>query len=88
MLDNCKSRCECEELSVNGMCDKRFIWNPSNYECECDKLCNFGEYLNYKNCKYRKRLIYKVAEKRSESIDGNEMIYNSTLNATPKGKIK
>ena len=24
-------------------------------ECECDKLCYVGEYLNYKNCKCRKR---------------------------------
>ena len=27
------------------MCDERFIWNPSNCECECDKSCNIGEYL-------------------------------------------
>ena len=23
-------------------CDKRFIWNPSNYNCECNKSCNVG----------------------------------------------
>ena len=22
------------------MCDKGFIWNPSNCECECDKSCD------------------------------------------------
>ena len=33
------------------MCDKGFIWNPSDCECECDKLCNAGEDLDYKNCK-------------------------------------
>ena len=27
------------------MCDKGFIWNPSNCECECDKACDVGEYL-------------------------------------------
>ena len=28
------------------MCDKGFIWNPSNCECECDKSCHIGEYLD------------------------------------------
>ena len=32
------------------MCDKGFIWNLSNCECECDKSCDIGEYLDYKNC--------------------------------------
>ena len=57
------------------MCDKGFIWNPSNCECECDKLCDAGEYLDYKNCKCRKRLIVKLVEEYSENIDGNEMLY-------------
>ena len=30
-----KCRCECKELIDKGMCDKRFIWNPGNGECEC-----------------------------------------------------
>ena len=59
-----------------GICDKGFIWNPSNCECECDKSCDVGKFLNYKNCKYRKRLIDKLAEECSEDINGNEMIYN------------
>ena len=25
------------------MCDKGFIWNPSNGECECDKVCETFE---------------------------------------------
>ena len=57
------------------MCDKGFIWNPSNCECECDKLCDAGEYLDYKNCECRKRLIVKLVEEYSENIDGNEMLY-------------
>ena len=61
------------------MCDKGFIWNPSNCECECDKLCDVGEYLDYKNCKCRKRLIDKLVEEYSENIDGNKMLYNETL---------
>ena len=61
------------------MCDKGFIWNLSNCECECDKLCDDGEYLDYKNCKYRKRFIDKLVEECSENIDGNKIIYNETL---------
>ena len=42
------------------MCDKGFIWNPSNCECECDKSCNIGEYLDYKNHRCRKKVIDKL----------------------------
>ena len=62
------------------MCDKGFIWNPSNCEGEFDKSCGVGEYLDYKNCKCRKWVIDKLVEKCSEKIDGNEMIYIGTLN--------
>ena len=55
-----KCRCECKELIDKGMCDKGFIWNPRNCECECDKSCDIGEYLDYKNCKRRKRIIDKL----------------------------
>ena len=34
-----------------GSCDKGFIWNLSNCDCECDKLCDIG------NCKCRKKLV-------------------------------
>ena len=52
----------------------------SNCECKCDKLCDVGGYLDYKNCKCRKRLIDRLVEECSENIDGNKMVYNSTLN--------
>ena len=78
--DHDKCRCECKELFDNGRCDKGIIWNPSNCKCECGKLCNVGEYLDYKNYKCRKRLTDKLVERCSENIDGNETIYNSTLN--------
>ena len=50
-----KCRCECKELIDKGRCDKLFIWNPSRCECECDKSCDVGKYLDYKNCKCRKK---------------------------------
>ena len=54
-----------------GICDKGFIWNPSNCECECDKSCDVGDYLDFENC--RKRLIDKLVEECIENID--EKIY-------------
>ena len=61
------------------MCEKGFIWNPSNCECECDKSCDIGEYPDYENCNFRKKIIDKLVEECSENIDGNEMLYNETL---------
>ena len=48
-------------------------------ECSCDKLRNAGEHLDYKNCKCGNKLIEKLVEEYSENIDGNEMIYNGTI---------
>ena len=61
-----------------GRCDKGFICNPSI--CECDKSCDIGQYLDYKNCKCREKRISKLVEECSEDIDGNEMVFNATLN--------
>ena len=55
-----KCRCECKEFIDKGVCDKGFIWNPSN--CECNKACDVGEYLDYENCKCRKKLVDECAE--------------------------
>ena len=48
--------------------------------CECDKSCDVREYLDYKNCKCRKRLIHKLVKECNENIDGNKMIYDRTIN--------
>ena len=44
------------------MCNKGFIWNLSNCDCECDKACDVGEYLDYENCKCKKKLVDECAE--------------------------
>ena len=62
------------------ICDKGFAWNPSNWEFECDKSCDVGEYLGYENCERRKRFIDKLVEECSKSTDKDEMVYNETLN--------
>ena len=84
--DNC--RCECKELLDKGMCDKGFIWNPSNFESDYDKSCDLGEYLDYKNCKCRNKLVDKLVEECSENIDGNKMLHNETLDAIPLNDYK
>ena len=68
-LNDDKCRCECKELINKGMCDKGFIWNPSNCECECDKSCDVGEYLDYKNCKCRKKIFDKLVEECPENVE-------------------
>ena len=75
-------RCTCKELIDKGMCDKGFIWKPSNCKCECDQSCDIGEYLDYKNYKCRQRIAGSLAEVCSKNIDGNKTIYNETLKAT------
>ena len=58
-----------KELIDKGVCDKRFIWNPSNCECECDKSCDVGECLDYKNQRCKKRLADKLVEECAETIE-------------------
>ena len=73
-----KRRCECKELIDKGVCDKRFIWNPSNCECECDKSCNIGEYLDFSNCKCKKKLVDPLIEECTKNIDEMKIV-NMTL---------
>ena len=61
-------RCEHKELIDKEICDKGFIWNPSNCECECDKLYDVGEFLDYVNCKCRKRLD-KLVEECTDNVE-------------------
>ena len=62
-----KCRRGCKKLIDNGVCDKGYIWNPSN--CECDKSCDIAEYLDYQNCKCRKRLIDKLDDECTKTVE-------------------
>ena len=53
--NNDKCRCECKELIDKGVCDK-------GYNFECDKSCDVGEYLDYKNYKCKKILVEECGE--------------------------
>ena len=60
---------EINWITDKGVRDKWFIWNPSNCECECDKACDFGEYLDYENCKCRKKLVAPLIEECTETVE-------------------
>ena len=60
---------ECKELIDEGICDKGVIQNPCNCERECDKNCDIGEYLDYENCKCRKKLVDKLIDECTETIE-------------------
>ena len=47
--------------------------NPSNCECEYDKSCDVGEYLDYSNCNCRKKLVDKLVEEYNKNIDEVEI---------------
>ena len=52
-----------------GVCDKGFIWTPTNCECECDKSRDIGEYVDYENYKCKKRLVDKLVEECTETVE-------------------
>ena len=64
-----KCRCKCKELIDKWVCDKGFIWNPSNCEFEYDKNCDSSEYLDYENCKRRKKLVDELIDECAETIE-------------------
>ena len=61
--------------------------NASNCEYVYDKLCDTRLYLDYKNCKCKKKIFDKLVEECSENFDGNEIIYE-TVNSIPLNDYK
>ena len=73
-----KCRCECKEDLINKLaCDKGYMWNPSTCSCECDRYCETGQYLDDKNCAYRKKIIDDLIEQCTSIVDID--IKNNTL---------
>ena len=61
---------ECKEDLVNKLvCDKGYMWNPSTWSCECDKYCKAGQYIEYRECVYRKKLIDDLIEQCTTVVD-------------------
>ena len=73
------------KLIDKGVCDKEYVWNPSNCECECDKSCNIDEYLDYSSCKCRKKLINPLVEECTENIVETKLV-NITVENENNGR--
>ena len=73
-----KCRRECKEDLLSKLaCDKGYIWSPSKCSCECDRYCETGQYLDYKNCVFRKNIIDDLIEQCTSIVDMD--IKNNTL---------
>ena len=57
--DTC--RCDCNE-DFAGIINytKGYMWNSSTCECQCDMWCKPGQYLDYKKCVCKNKLIGRV----------------------------
>ena len=54
------------------------MWNPSTCECQCDKWCKQGQYLDHKNCVCKNKLIGRVIDECISVI--NETMINNKDN--------
>ena len=66
--DTC--RCDCNEDFASIInCTKRYTWNPSTCECQCDMWCKLGQYLDYKKCVCKNKLIGRVVAECTSVIN-------------------
>ena len=49
-------------------------------ESKCDKSCNVGDYLNYSDCKCRKKLTDKLIDECSENDDPTKRVNKTVEN--------
>ena len=67
-----KCWCECREDLINKLvCEKGYIWNLSTCEYECDKLCDVGQYLDYRICVCRKSVVDRLVKVCINIVDGD-----------------
>ena len=55
-------------------------------ECECDKSCDIGEYLDYENCRCRKKLVDKLVEDCTENIEETRLVQKTSAKNKNKHK--
>ena len=54
-------------------CKDDYMWNPITCDCECNETFKIDEYLDIKNCSWKKRLIDKlVLEFEDEILNTNK----------------
>ena len=59
-------------------CTKGYMWNPSIHECQCDKWCKLGQYLDHKNCVCKNKLVGRLIGECTSII--NETMINNKDN--------
>ena len=75
--------CTCdfnENFADKMVCEKGYMWNPSTCASECDMWCKPGQYLDYKNCVCKNKLIGKINSVCTSFI--NESLVNVHDNNT------
>ena len=77
--DTCRCNCNDDFADIIG-CNKGYMCNPSTFECQCDKWCKSGQYLDHKNYVCKNKLIGRVIEKCTSVI--NENMINNKDNIT------
>ena len=61
ILNSDTCTCDCnEDFADKIVCEKGYIWNLSTCGCKCDMWCKPGQYLDYKNCVCKSKLISKI----------------------------
>ena len=82
--DTC--RCDCNEDFAGIInCTKGYMSNPSTCECQCDMWCKPGQYLDYKKCICKSKLVGRVTEECTNVI--NETIMNNKDNVNNENTI-
>ena len=72
--DTC--RCDCNEDFAGIISRKKgYVWNPSTCACKCDMWCKPGQYLDYKKCLCKNKLIGKLISECTSLI--NEIMMNN-----------
>ena len=74
-------RCDCNEDFAGIMtCNKGYTWNSNTCTCECDMWCKPGQYLDYKKCICKNKLIGRVIAECTNVT--NETMMNNKMSIT------
>ena len=73
--DTCRYDCNKDFASIIN-CTKGYTWNPST--CQCDTWCKPGQYLDYKKCVCKNKLIGRIIQECTNVI--NETMINNKDN--------
>ena len=77
--DTCS--CDCNEDFTGIMtCNKGYTWNPSTCACECDMSRKPAQYLDYKKCVFKNKLIGKIISECTSLV--NETMMNNKMSIT------